>query len=130
MWFKGGFPTLRKLRIFFMICIFITFITVCSSPAAAATPPDIIHQMKVTITPQADGSLNIHYFLDYEATTDFPADICYLEIGVPNSSFTLLDYSPDTLISGAGRTKAAPRRSIWILRSCQEPGTDSSWSLQ
>ncbi|QUH26385.1 hypothetical protein [Serpentinicella alkaliphila] len=56
----------------------------------SATPPDIIHEMLVKITPNTDGSLNISYEFDYEATTDFPPNIQYLQIGVANSDFTLL----------------------------------------
>jgi hypothetical protein len=82
--------------------LIIALLLVCSViPAAAATPPDIIHQMTVTLTPQPDGSFNINYKMDYEATTDFPADIQYLEVGVPNPDFVLLDYSPSPLLSGA-----------------------------
>lgn len=64
----------------------ITLLLACISiPAAAATPPDIIHQMTVTLTPQPDGSFNIKYNLDYEATTDFTTDIQYIEVGVPDT---------------------------------------------
>lgn len=74
----------------------------CSSGFLSfAIDPDIIHSMEITITPQDDNTLNIHYYLDYEAATDFPSDIQYLEVGVPNTDFTLLDYEPDSLIQSA-----------------------------
>lgn len=96
---------MKKLHLLSLIAILFIIILNINHTVSAATPPDIIHLMEVTITPQTDGSLNIHYLLDYEATTDFPSDIQYLEIGVPNSDFTLKDFSPSSLIkSGKANT--------------------------
>ncbi len=99
MCFKGG-PLIMKMKRMLVLILMICLL--CSSGYLAfGVPPDIIHEMVVTITPQDDGYLNIHYSLDYEAATDFPEDIQYLEVGVANTDFTLLDYSPDTLIEDA-----------------------------
>ncbi len=90
----------RLLVLALMICLF------CSSGFLSfGIAPDIIHEMVVTITPQDDGYLNLHYSLDYEAATDFPSDIQYLEVGVPNTDFTLLEYSPSSLIKEAYEKK-------------------------
>jgi len=67
----------------------------------ASTPPDIIHQKIVEITPMPDGSLYISYELDYEATTDFPSDIQYLEMGVPNPAFSIESVKTDALVIDA-----------------------------
>ena len=74
--------------------------------AAAQTPPDIIHSYVVTIDPQPDGSLLMKYDLDYEATTDFPSDIQHLQIGVPNTNFEIVDFSPKDFIVEAKAIKA------------------------
>ncbi len=92
---------IKRLLVFaLMTCLF------CSSGFLSfSVDPDIIHEMVVTINPQDDGYLNIHYSLDYEAATDFPSDIQYLEVGVPNTDFTLLEYSPSSLIKEAYEKK-------------------------
>jgi hypothetical protein len=94
-----------KRKVSQLILLVAVMTLLASNIAAAATPPDVIHEMAVTITPQADGSLRIDYAMDYEATTDFPADIQYLEVGVPNSNFRLERYSPPDLISGGYEKK-------------------------
>ncbi len=96
---------MKRFKLPLTLLLLLLFLILSSPSAQAATPPDIIHKMNVAITPQKDGSLTIHYELDYEATTDFPSDIRYLEVGVPNTDFTLLDYGPSTLISGAKENK-------------------------
>lgn len=98
---------MKPIKILIHLILIIILLTFVSMPVTAATPPDIIHQMTVTITPQSNGSLNIKYELDYEATTDFPTDIQYLEVGVPNSDFTLLGYGhgPSSLISNGHENK-------------------------
>lgn len=87
-----------KYKIAVLLIVLLSLFTI---KPYAATPPDIIHEMDVNITPQSDGSLNINYCLDYEAATDFPSDTQYLEIGVPNSSFTIVDYSRTDLVNSA-----------------------------
>ncbi len=71
------------------------------APVRADIPPDIIHKFEIVVTPQPDGSLVIHYKLDYEATSDFTNDIPYIQIGVPNSNFTIREWGPTTLLKGA-----------------------------
>lgn len=92
-----------KYKIMILLVVLFSVFTI---RASAATPPDIIHEMDVNITPKSDGSLNINYALDYEAATDFPSDTQYLEVGVPNSDFTLVDYSHTSLISNAYEKKS------------------------
>ena len=89
-----------------IVILLIFLLSLFTVQVSAATPPDIIHEMDAKITPQTDGSLNINYTLDYEATTDFPADTQYLEIGVPNEDFSLVDYSHSSLVSSAYEKKS------------------------
>jgi hypothetical protein len=96
---------MKKSQIILFFTLIGILLASCMIPVSAATPPDIIHQIKVTMIPQPDGSMNILYHLDYEATTDFPEDIQYLEVGVANDDFSILDYGPDSLISGVRENK-------------------------
>ena len=102
-------------------CIFLfLLVSLHFTHVSAATPPDIIHSMVVEITPQPDGSLTMVYSFDYEATTDFPSDIQYLEIGVPNPDFTLQSYTPASLIS-KGHAKRGSKTSQVHLSFSQLP---------
>lgn len=73
--------------------ILVCLILITTIPVSAATPPDVIHNYTVTITPQSDGTLNMRYDFSYCATTDFPG-AAYLDIGVANRHFSLTDYGP------------------------------------
>jgi len=91
---------LLNLLIAFLIVLF------CSFPVFAQTPPDIINNYTITIDPQTDGSLLMKYEFNYEATTDFPSNIQYLEIGVANSDFEIVSYNPHGFITGAKANKS------------------------
>lgn len=62
-----------------------------SSNVQAETAPDIIHSYEVEVTPQSDGTLIMRYSFDYEAVTDFPNNGAYLEFGVPNRKFEIME---------------------------------------
>jgi hypothetical protein len=96
----------KIIQILLLILVVITFICGFSQTAKAEIPPDIIHSYTITIDPQTDGSLLIKYELDYEATTDFPSDIQYLQIGVPNTDFEVVDFAPKDFIVQAKEIKA------------------------
>lgn len=67
----------------------------------AAGPPDTINLYQVTVTPEQDGSLVMKYEFDYLATTDFPQDSAFLEVGVPNKDFTLTEFGPKPFVKKA-----------------------------
>jgi hypothetical protein len=89
---------MRHLR---WVVLLMILAAILPAPARADIPPDIIHRFEVVITPQNDGSLLISYDLDYEATSDFTNDIPYVQIGVPNSNFTIREWGPTPLLKGA-----------------------------
>lgn len=76
--------------------------------AGAQIPPDDIKSYVVTVEPQPDGALKMKYDFNYCAVTDFPDDTQHLWVGVPNSSFELLDYGPkDWVVSANSRGSAS-----------------------
>lgn len=95
-----------RTKILTILFLVLSLIVISFVPASAATPPDIINSYVVTINPQPDGSLLMKYDFDYEATTDFPRDIQYLEIGVPNTNFEIVSYEPKGFITGAKAIKS------------------------
>lgn len=61
----------------------------------AQTSPDELANYTITITPQPDGTLIMNYQLQgYCAKSDWPSEYPYLQVGVPNSNFTITDWSP------------------------------------
>lgn len=67
-----------------------------------AAEPDVIGEYAITVTPQSNGNLEMAYsFSNYCATTDFPSDIQGLEVGVPNSHFTIKDFGPKGWVTDA-----------------------------
>ena len=68
-----------------------------------AIPPDVINSYVVTIEPLPTGQLRITEEISYCAATDFPSGDAWLEIGVPNKSFELVEYGPDNWIVGASK---------------------------
>lgn len=64
-------------------------------------PQDVIHQYNVTVKPQYDGTLNIEYHLVWEAL-DESEPLTWVEIGIPNSNFTLYHNSfSDNILLGS-----------------------------
>ncbi|MDD4937565.1 MAG: hypothetical protein PHX34_00885 [Candidatus Shapirobacteria bacterium] len=86
-------------QIFVILAVIMVLVCLTPNLAFAAIPPDIIHELTITIDPQSDGSLLIKYDFDYEATTDFTNDIPYVEIGVANQNFDLISYGPTEMFS-------------------------------
>lgn len=64
-------------------------------PVKADAPPDELASYIITIAPQSDGTLVMSYQLQhYCAKSDWPAEYPYLQVGVPNSTFTITDWNP------------------------------------
>ena len=56
----------------------------------ADVAPDGLDSYTIAITPQSDGMLTMDYTLNgYHAMSDWPANEPYLQVGVPNGSFTI-----------------------------------------
>lgn len=94
------------MKKFLNLLIAFLMVLSCSFPVFAQTPPDIIHNYTIIIDPQPDGSLLMKYEFNYEATTDFPSNIQYLEIGVANSDFEIVSYNPHGFITGVKANKS------------------------
>ncbi len=91
-------------------------------PRALADQPDVIGQYSVHITPRDDGTLVMEYRLsNYCAATDFPSDKPYLQVGVPNRNFDLVDWGP----------KSAPnsQTKIWVTSANADQGVNSQVQL-
>ena len=58
-------------------------------------PQDIIHRYEVTVAPQSDGSLDIEYYVLWEAL-DASEDLTWVEIGMPNENYSVY---PDSVSS-------------------------------
>lgn len=61
-------------------------------------PQDVIHQYHVTVQPLDDGSLDIAYHLVWEAL-DTSEELTWVEIGMPNSNYTVYPESVSSNIS-------------------------------
>lgn len=84
-----------------ILALVMSLILTVAPVALAQTPPDVIKEYVVSIEPQTDGALKMKYDFNYCATTDFPANSGYLEVGVPNSNFSLTDYGPKDWVTSA-----------------------------
>ena len=90
--------------------------------SAKADQPDVIGQYTVHVMPQDDGTLVMEYrFSNYCATTDFPIDQTYLQVGVPNRNFDLVDWGP----------KSAPdsQTKVWVTSARSLQGVTSQVQL-
>jgi len=62
--------------------------------ARADVAPDVLDSYSIAITPQADGMLSMDYTLTgYHVMSDWPSNEPYLQIGVPNESFSITNAS-------------------------------------
>lgn len=85
---------MNKLRLFITL-VFACAILVMVQGAAADTPPDILDDYSIAVTPQPDGSLVMSYTLQkYCAYSDWPSDVPYLQVGVPNGNFSISEWGP------------------------------------
>lgn len=91
---------MRVQRYLLLFVLLVSFM-IAGWPAQAGGPPDKINSYVVSVTPQPDGTLQMRYEFDYLATTDFPKDIQYLEVGVPNTNFKILECGPKEWVTGA-----------------------------
>lgn len=92
---------MNKSRILFLVMWLLSLFGPVFVPNAGAAEPDVIKQYSVTVTPRSDGTLDMVYVFDYCATTDFPSGSAYLDVGVANSSFELVDYNPRDWVTNA-----------------------------
>jgi hypothetical protein len=88
-----------KKRFIMTLVLAFVFVLVSGSfsavPVHADPPPDILDLYSIAITPQPDGSLVMAYTLNHYCTnSDWPSDQPYLQIGVPNGSFSITDWGP------------------------------------
>ncbi len=75
---------------------------------AADTAPDELASYTINIVPQADGTLQMSYMLkNYCAKSDWPGNLPYLQVGVPNENFTISDFGPKD-----GKNKVVNAESI------------------
>jgi hypothetical protein len=84
----------------------VVVLAVLLAQTGMADVPDDIRNYTVDVQPASDGSLSMKYSFDYCATTDFPAGKAYLEFGVPNSNFTLVDWGPKDFVTGASTSRS------------------------
>jgi hypothetical protein len=65
--------------------------------ANASAPADVLDAYTIAVTPQTDGLLTMDYTLSgYHNMSDWPTNQPYLQIGVPNSHFSITSWSsPD-----------------------------------
>lgn len=97
-------------------------VSILAPAAAFAQQPDVIGQYSVHVTPRDDGTLVMAYsFSKYCATTDFPSDKPYLQVGVPNRNFELVDWGP----------KSAPdsQTKVWVASADALQGLNSQVQL-
>lgn len=92
---------MKTIKILLSLVLALIALVPLAVPVAAGGPPDVINTYVVTVTPNDDGTLVMRYDLDYTATTDFPSGSAYLEVGVPNSDFQLLDWGPKPWVTSA-----------------------------
>ena len=86
-----------KLRLVLVTVLVLVFSLGVFHPRTvkADVPPDVLDSYTITITPQADGQLQMVYNLKHYCTySDWPGDKPYLQIGVPNTTFTITDFGP------------------------------------
>lgn len=82
-----------------------------ATKVAADPPPDILDAFAITVFPQTDGMLNMTYLLkNYCTKSDWPSDQPYLQIGIPNENFTLVENS--ILAKGVAFTKPETIKEI------------------
>lgn len=113
--------TKRMIKWFFSLGLLLALATLLPQ-SARADQPDVIGQYAVHVTPQDDGTLVIEYrFSNYCATTDFPSDKPYLQVGVPNRNFDLVDWGP----------KSAPNNQtqVWVTSADSLQGVTSQVQL-
>lgn len=92
---------MNKRILVFRLALALVLLVVLKPLTAHAADPDVIKNYVVTVTPQTDGTLNMKYDFDYCATTDFPGNAIYLEVGVPNKKFELTEWGPKDWVTNA-----------------------------
>lgn len=110
-----------SIKWLFLLALLIAIAALPPAPVLAQQP-DVISQYSVHVAPQDDGTLLLGYqFSGYCATTDFPSDKPYLQVGVPNRNFQLLDWGP----------KAAPnsQTKVWVTSADSLKGVNSQVQL-
>jgi len=90
---------MKKTKLNILILLILVISLLVPGLTASAQSDDVIGDYLVDITPQSDGTLIIKYqFENYCASTDFPVGDDYLEVGVPNRNFEILEYGPSNWI--------------------------------
>jgi hypothetical protein len=107
--------------LFFLLGLVLAFAALMPA-SALADQPDVIDKYSVHVTPQDDGTLVMEYrFSGYCATTDFPSDKPYLQVGVPNRNFQLVDWGPKSAPNGQSK--------VWVTSANSLQGVTSQVQL-
>ncbi|MGB8644489.1 MAG: hypothetical protein WCF84_04580 [Anaerolineae bacterium] len=113
--------TKRPIKWLFALILLLAFAALLP-PRALAQQPDVIGQYSVHVTPRDDGTLAMEYrFSNYCAATDFPGDKPYLQVGVPNRNFDLVDWGPKSVPNS--QTK------VWVTSANALQGVNSQVQL-
>lgn len=87
---KRSFP--KRNIVFLSILVVLQVVFVLVGVLYVETPDDIIEQYNVTVTPRADGSLDILYDVTWKAISATEA-LTWVEIGIPNPNATVYGYT-------------------------------------
>ena len=93
---KRKFPWINAVIL--IICILIQTASIAYAVTYPVEPDDIIKSYTVTVEPADNGTLNIRYDLEWQAVSVYP--LTWVEIGVANPDFTIVDSSVSSTVKG------------------------------
>ncbi len=88
---KRKFPVKNTVLLIGVVCIQV-FLILFAFFGISVSPKDIINDYEITVIPQNDGTLKMTYNITWTAM-DKNEELSWVDIGMPNSSFTVDDAS-------------------------------------
>ena len=88
-------------------------LAIAPAPARAVVP-DALDTYRIDVTPQSDGMLAMSYTLtNYHVMSDWPSDQPYLQIGVPNTNFSITSWGGSGTVD-VSKTEALNSWGSWV----------------
>ena len=89
---------MKRNRIAFALALLLCLVLLCT-PASASDPTDEIVNYEITADVNEDGTVNLHYHIDWKVLRDDIGALEWITVGIPNGEYVEIRSLSDTIAS-------------------------------
>lgn len=107
---------MKRNRIAFALALLLCLVLLCT-PASASDPTDEIVNYEITADVNEDGTVNLHYHIDWKVLRDDIGALEWVTVGIPNGEYVEIRPLSDTIASIGYSTEAGSSVRVDLDRS-------------